>query len=425
MPRRSQVRLGRRKVNELKRTTPAGKELKVFDCDLAGFGIRFSKGGAVSWIVQYRNASGRTRRYTIGPEESFTPEQAREKAQEVRAMVSEGGDPLEERKSLKGSKRVAELVANRLKSLQGKTTPRGYRETERTLGKISERFGARSWWDISREDVERWHRSMSDGAPVEANRLLTRLRALLETAARSDQKTASRLSWSNPCSGVERNPERRRKVYLGEAELARLGQAVREAEEEGTEHPSVIGAIRLLVLTGARRSEVLSLRWSYVDFEDSCFRLSTSKTGPKVIPLGAAALEVLARMRESFRMKDNPYVVPGTREGKPWYNLDKPWRRICDRADLYFENETGERERYRLHDLRHSFASHAVRHDLPLAIVGAVLGHASAATTERYAHVGKSPQKDAADRTAGIIAGHLAGDEGAEVVDFGRRRKNR
>jgi integrase len=200
----------------------------------------------------------------------------------------------------------------------------------------------------------------------------------------------------NPCHGVSRYKERRRQRFLSSAELVRLGVALFEVEREGSEHASVVPAIRLLILTGARRGEVLGLRWEYVSWERQSLELPDSKTGAKTIHLNAPALQVL-RALWATRPDDehSPWVLSGRHEGRALVDLSHPWARIRTRAGL---------DGVRLHDLRHSFASFATAHNMSLPIIGALLGHSQPATTARYAHLAADPLKDATEQIGGRIA---------------------
>ena len=163
--------------------------------------------------------------------------------------------------------------------------------------------------------------------------------------------------------------------------------------------PGVMAAIRLLLFTGARLSEVLTLRWEFVDFTGQCLRLPDSKTGAKIVYLPPPALEVLEALE---RQEGNPYVIVGSKPGTHLVNLQKPWRRIRKRAGL---------EDVRIHDLRHSFASVAVAGGETLPIIGALLGHSRPTTTARYAHLAADPLKQAANRTGVWIAAAMAGEK--------------
>ena len=169
----------------------------------------------------------------------------------------------------------------------------------------------------------------------------------------------------------------------------------------------MVPALRLLILTGARLSEILTLQWEHVDRRHSCLRLPTSKTGQKIIPLGSAALQVL---NDIPKTEGNPYILPGGKPGRHLVDLAKPWYRIRSRAGL---------EGVRIHDLRHTYASVGVAGGLSLPVVGAILGHAKAATTQRYAHLADDPVSQGADLISNAIAAALGGETG-KVVPFKR-----
>jgi integrase len=198
---------------------------------------------------------------------------------------------------------------------------------------------------------------------------------------------------SNPCRHVEKFAERKRERMLSAEELGRLGGAL--ADYNGS--PYVVAAVKLLVFTGARLSEVLGLRWDWVDFSRGEARLPDSKTGAKTLHLPPPALAVLSALP---RMDGNPHVICGRVEGAALVNLEKPWRQIRKSADL---------DGVRLHDLRHAFASVAASAGMGLPIIGKMLGHAQAATTARYAHLASDPVKAAAATVAGGIADAMEG----------------
>jgi integrase len=199
------------------------------------------------------------------------------------------------------------------------------------------------------------------------------------------------------CKHIRKNPERPRERFLSTEELGRLGRAIDQAEEDRSAHSSAILGLRLLILTGCRRSEILKLTWPEVDFERRCLRLRDSKTGPKVVPLGSAALELLEK---APRHQGNPYVCAGSRQGSRYSNIEKPWRRIREAAGL---------PDVRIHDLRHSFASVGVGAGIGLPIVGHILGHRQPATTARYAHFANEPVRQATEMLTDAISRALNG----------------
>lgn len=223
------------------------------------------------------------------------------------------------------------------------------------------------------------------GGPGTAARTVTVLSSVLQYAVRLG------LRRDNPARGIALLKTQSRERYLNGEELGRLGDALTAAEAEG-ENQWACAAVRLLVLTGARKSEVLGLRWEWVDVERSCLRLPDSKTGKKVVPLGGPAADLLQSLP---RFEGSPWVFPGARENKPLVGLPRAWTRIRKLAGL---------DGVRLHDLRHSFASVAVAGGDSLYLVGKVLGHAQARTTEKYSHVSADPILQVADRASRVIA---------------------
>jgi integrase len=207
---------------------------------------------------------------------------------------------------------------------------------------------------------------------------------------------------TNPCRHVKRFRENRRERFLSEVELARLGTAIAEvAVRAGA---GVIAALRLLILTGARKGEIQNLCWDEVDLQAGTLRLKDSKTGAKTIQLGAAALEILARRER----KRTVWVFPGRSGAKP-IELSGAWQQIRARAGLADVH---------LHDLRHTYASTGVNAGMSLPVIGALLGHTRSETTRRYAHLSNDPIREAAERIGSKIAAALDGKPLAEVVSL-------
>jgi integrase len=216
----------------------------------------------------------------------------------------------------------------------------------------------------------------------------------------------------NPARGIKRYREQGLERFLTAEELNRLGEALREAETTGLpwetngalKHlakednrrtlvdPFAVAAVRLLILTGARLREILHAKWDQIDFGRGILYLADSKTGRKPLYLNAPALEVLASLP---RLQDNPHIVPGSKQGQPRHDLKKPWAALTKAAGL---------EGLRLHDLRHSHASTGAGVGLSLPIIGKLLGHTQAATTQRYAHLANDPLRQASERIGAAIS---------------------
>ena len=191
--------------------------------------------------------------------------------------------------------------------------------------------------------------------------------------------------------------------YLSQQELVALGKALRDAAEAG-ENPFAIAILKLLIFTGGRKGEIETLKWSEIDFQSGYMRLADSKTGQKAVPLNAGALEVLSGLP---RLESSAFVFPSHRGEGHYEGTPKVWKRIRAMAGL---------EDVRLHDLRHSFASVAVSGGASLPIIGALLGHANSATTQRYAHLSDDPVKSASENVGAKIATALDGNQ-AESSD--------
>ena len=256
-------------------------------------------------------------------------------------------------------------------------------------------------------DMARLHHEMSP-KPYQANSTLAMLSKFFSWA----EKRGLRPDGSNPCRHVEKYREARRERFLSQAELARLGDALGEAELEKTSSAWIIAAIRLLMFTGARRNEILTLRWEHVSDEHQHLMLPDSKTGRKAIHLNAPALAVLQTIP---RLEGNPYVICGEKPGQHLVNLEKPWRRIRKAAKL---------DDVRLHDLRHSFASVAASGGQSLVVIGKMLGHTQPATTARYAHLADDPVKAASDMVGRRIAAAMDGRTSERVELRHRKRKH-
>jgi integrase len=200
---------------------------------------------------------------------------------------------------------------------------------------------------------------------------------------------------SNPRKHIKKYREDKRERFLSAAELRRVGEVLREMEAEGLEMPSAIAAVRLLILTGCRLNEIMTLKWEFIDLDTGVLNLPDSKTGAKIVYLGKPAIDTLRRLP---RLPGNPWVIYGIKPGSRLIDLQPFWQRLRARAGL---------KDARIHDLRHTFASAAVAAGQGLPMIGKLLGHTQVATTARYAHLAADPVKAAADRVAGEIANSI------------------
>lgn len=361
----------------------------LWDPELKGFGLKVTPHGRKVFQAQYRLRGQRqSRRMTIGAYGPLTVDQARAEARRILGEAASGRDPAEERRprSVTDFATVFEdFLADHADAKRKPRTAVEYRRLARIH--LLPRFGRLSVTDLDRAHVAKLHREMAD-APYQANRTL----ALLSKFCNWCEMRELRPEHSNPCRHVEKYREEKRERFLSGEELLRLGNVLAELEYSREMSPWAIGAVRLLMFTGARLSEVLTLKWQHVNFERRLLLLADSKTGKKVVYINPAAQAVLEGLP---RLEGNPFVICGRTPGRHLINLEKPWRLIRSRAGL---------DDVRLHDLRHSFAAVAAGQGLSLPMIGKLLGHSQPQTTARYAHLAADPVQEANLRIGEEIA---------------------
>ena len=378
------------------------RERVVWDDDLKGFGVRVHPSGRRVYIVKTRYR-GRVIKMTIGPHGAVTPSYARVRAAEIITDARAGKNPVGRNADAPtmialGKRFLKEYVATHCKP----STAEEYRRSVKLF--IDPRIGRYRVPDIQRSDIAALHHDMRD-TPYQANRTLGVLSKMFNLAELWDLRPDG----SNPCRHVKRFREEKRERFLSDIEYQRLGAALKEIEVDGTETASAIAAVRLLMLTGCRLSEIQKLRWQHVDLGAGELRLPDTKTGAKVVYLGDPAIAVLERID---RRDGNPWVIAGRKPESHLTDLQHPWRRIRARADL---------DDVRIHDLRHSFASGGLLVGEGLPMIGKLLGHTQVQTTARYAHLASDPVKSAANRIASRIHPHPLGLEGAQTGYRGAR----
>lgn len=390
------ARLTKRTIDALE---SKAREYIAWDTRQEGFGLRVFPSGRKSFVVQYQSKR-RTKRITLGTYGVLTPAKALQMAQDTLAEVRGGKDPSAERKRALRAPTVAALAERYMEAhVIPKKKPLAARSDESNLRLyILPAIGRLKVEDVTRRDIAELHHQMRH-IPIAANRCLATLSKMFALAELWD------LREGNPARCIPHYRENRRNRFLSEAEMARVGEVLRTMEREGTESPFAIAAIRLLALTGARRGEILNLRWDYVDLEAGLLRLPDSKTGAKVIALNAPAIQILENLRKL--RGESPWVIQGPDPMKALHTLWKPWQRVRKAAKV---------EDVRIHDLRHSHASFGASVGLSLPVIGALLGHRSPATTARYAHLANDPMRRGSEMIGSRIAAALEGRELGEVV---------
>lgn len=368
---------------------PQTKDYFLWDKELRGFGVKVTPKGRKVYVAQFRVAGvGNARRMTIGVHGEIFVQKARQLAADALSDARKGDDPTAQLKDQKKAATVSEAmdrffdehVRQRLKA----STIESYELLRRVH--LEPAFGKLRLVDVTRDRVAKFHAQYSHER-YSGNKLLAVLSKFFNWCEANELTPQG----SNPCRYVSKYKEEGRERFLNAEELVRLRFVMETAEEAGLACKAAVDALRLLLLTGARRDEILKLRWEYVDFERGTLNLPDSKTGKKSIVLSQAALTMLANLERD----GNPFVIPGRKPGAHLVNLKAPWHRIREAAGL---------PGVRIHDLRHTFASHAINRGEPLEVISKLLGHSQLQTTQRYAHLQHDRLRDAANAVASSVA---------------------
>ena len=365
----------------------ADRDTIFWDCALAGFGVRVYPSGRKVYVVQTR-AGGAPRRVTIGVHGALDAERARKRAEAVIDIIKAGGDPAAPAGGLTLAELAERYMTGHVAANCNAHTAGIYRGS--LDNHILPALGAMPLASVGREEVAALHHRLRD-RPRAANRALAILAKMFSLA--EDWGMAQ--EGDNPCRGVRKYRERRRARFLAPGEYRRLGAVLAEAEAGGWASASAVAALRLLMLTGCRRSEILTLRWDDVDRAAGEFRLRDGKTGGRMVPLTPTAEAVLAGIP---RLPGDPWVIAGRAPGTRLVSLTAEWYRIRARAGL------GD---VRIHDLRHSYATRALSSGESLTMIGRLLGHADIASTLRYAHLAQGAERESAARVGHSIGADI------------------
>lgn len=353
-------------------------ELLIWDSVLKGFGVRVFPTGRRTYFVQYRNQFGGTRRKKIGVYGIITADQAREEAKKLLGDVAKGGDPSQDFQKAK-LKPTFEELAHEYIEMHAKANkrPKSLREDQKMLNNILlKRLGGKKVEEITPYDIQQLHHELRETSYM-ANRVRTLLHKMFNLA----------IQWQwvivNPVSGIKKYQEYKRDRWLNDEELQRLHDVLDRYHNQG-----VANAIRLLVLTGARKNELLSATWDQLDLEKGVWTKPAHSTKQKKMEHLPLSTQVVSLLKEMAEKATTSYLFPGKIPEKPVQDIKKAWHTISTQADL---------EKVRIHDLRHTHASHLVSSGLSLSIVGKLLGHTQASTTQRYAHLADEPLRNAAE----------------------------
>ncbi|MGH9644135.1 MAG: tyrosine-type recombinase/integrase [Terriglobales bacterium] len=370
-----------------------------FDGEVRGFGARITAAGVISFIIDYRTQHGRQRRYTIGRYPEWSVMAARAEAQELRVRISKGDDPLQHREAVRKEVTVLELSRDYLdRHARPHKRPSSLRNDEQMLnGIVIPKLGNLPVSAVTRRDLESLHHSLK-GTPYRANRVLSLISKMFGLALQWKMRA------DNPAHGIPRFQEDRREAWMTAEQLGALETAI-----DAYASQDAADALRLLILTGSREGEVLNAEWDQFDLERGVWTKPSHHTKQKRIEHVPLSPPVVAVLERRMKRKKGPYVFPGAdRESR--VTLRRPWVQVCKAAGLVTKQELqGKRRKivrfrpiFRIHDLRHTFASHLVSSGQSLHIVGKLLGHTQPQTTNRYAHLSDSALRSAVQQFAGI-----------------------
>ena len=374
-------------TDRLAKTAPVPKSGSkvIYDRAIAGFGLRTTASGSRSFVLNYRTA-GRERRITIGQYPSWSVAAARIEAQRLRRLVDTGEDPLASREATREAPDMGTLCKRYVAVHLPRKRPSSQRsDLSMIRNYIMPGLAPLKVQAVRYVDIERLHREVSKHAPFQANRMVALLSKMFSLAVKWGWRT------DNPASGIERNPEQPRNRYLTPQEAKRLLLAL----DNHPDRPSA-NAIRLLMLTGARRSEVLAARLDQFDLDLAVWINDSSHTKQKRyhrVPLSDPAIALLRTMKETAK---SDYLFPSPGSYPHMTDIKKFWKVVCEQASV---------SDVRLHDLRHTFASALASQGEGLQVIGALLGHNQPQTTASYVHLFDEPLRNATNKAAAMFQG--------------------
>ncbi|QBM74390.1 site-specific integrase [Sphingomonas sp. AAP5] len=345
------------------------KKTDYWDTHIRGLVLETRSSGGKTFYFRYVDPHGVQRQHKICVYGDLTVDKVRKEAERLRSDITLGGDPSAKKAEVKATPTYSDLAADHL--AHAKTYQRSYDTTEMYVRRhILPRWGKVRLSDIHQRDIAVWlSEKQAEGlAPATVEKIRVTFGRSFELALRWDVPGVVK----NPVRGIKRPPiNNARERFLTVAEAQRLSRAV--ANSRNTQLKYIVG---LLLLTGARVSELLNAEWQHIDAERKAWFIPTSKTGkPRYVPLSQAALDLIEHIP---RFTNCPYLLPNPKTRKPFGDIKHSWQHARKAAVL------GD---LRIHDLRHSAASFMINAGIDLFAVGKVLGHANYASTMRYSHL--------------------------------------
>ena len=370
------------------------KHYFLWDTEIKGFGCQILRGGKKTYAFYYHSPLTRKKAYIkIGCHGNITVDFARNRAKTLSATVASGIDPREEKKEKLIEEKQSVFFADFFEVFKEKYITREYKgqgtKNNISISKlhILPWFSKKKLEEISSKDIRQFLDSLSH-----ISRTANRCVSLLSVAFGKAEEWEYLPPRSNPCIGVRKYKENRKQRFLNRLELRRLEESLTQQEKEQPSSYCTVNAIRMLLYTGCREGEILNLKWDNVHQKDYYIYLDDTKVGESARPLNQKVIGVLASMQPK---EGNPYVFYGKVPGKPLAKTNGvTWKKVLKRAEI---------KDFRIHDLRHSFASFALKEGVDLYTVSKLLGHKNIATTTRYAHLELGHLKEATNKVAGVF----------------------
>jgi integrase len=382
--------LNERLIQSLK--APQTKHKIYWDEKIIGLGFRITNNNAKSFVLRYV-INGRERKYTIGNYPQLSTTAARDMATKLKGEIAKGNDPLEAKQANYKTPTFKDLAIEYIKTSQSTKRAKTISEYQSMLtNHILPKFGNQKLNSITKKDIEKLHNSLKE-MPYRANRILQLLSSMFNLA----------ISWdwmeNNPAKDAKKFKEDRRHRFLSDNEIAKLIEALNQQQNKANAN-----IIKLILLTGSRKGEVFSARWQDFDFENGVWIKPASLTKQNKtshIPLNKEALQILEEMKKNIIKDENftpskeeqiisnqTYLFYNPRTKTHIGDIKRFWKNICQTAQI---------KNARIHDLRHTFASILVNSGIGLEVIGKLVGHSNAKTTQRYAHLINDTLKQATE----------------------------
>ncbi len=371
----------------------------TWDDEIKGFGVRITSTGVIAFVLSYRS-HGEKRRYTIGRSPELSATAARTRAGKLKVDLLDGKDPMEQKLQSSLEPTFKELSEQYLTHAETYKRAGSLRNDRGNIRRLLPQWGTRQIKAITTRDIEKLKGDLK-ATPYHANRTLALLSKMFNLAVKWKWRP------DNPVTGIPKFHEDRRERWLSMEELGRLDQALHKYQDQ-----NAADAIRLLLLTGAREGEALKSDWTQFDLERGVWTKpshATKQNRTEHIPLNKPALALLRQMKSK---SGSGRLFPGaSAKGSARVTLRRPWKQLCKAAGLSQAVEhkgkrrtiTRHKPTVRIHDLRHTYASHLVSNGVSLQVVGKLLGHTRVQTTERYAHLANEALQDGTNRFGDIF----------------------